>query len=126
MKQIIDNDTGEVIEVEETFDLVEKELNEVGVNYEEYFDKQIQLKTLKEQMEIWEQKHRDSIQKIFEKYNIKSLKTEYGTISYVEDSIQKRVDNDRLKQDGLYERYLKLVPVKAHLMIKAKENKYGE
>ena len=126
MKQIIDNDTGEVIEVEETFDLVEKELNEVGVNYEEYFDKQIQLKTLKEQMEIWEQKHRDSIQKVFEKYNIKSLKTEYGTISYVEDSTQKRVDNDRLKQDGLYEKYLKLVPVKAHLMIKAKENKYGE
>ena len=126
MKQIIDNDTGEVIEVEETFDLVEKELNDVGVNYEEYFDKQIQLKTLKEQMEIWEQKHRDSIQKVFEKYNIKSLKTEYGTISYVEDSTQKRVDNDRLKQDGLYEKYLKLVPVKAHLIIKAKENKYGK
>lgn len=126
MKQIIDNDTGEVIEVEETHDLVIKELNEVGINYEEYFDKQIQLKTLKEQMEIWEQKHRDSIQKVFEKYNIKSLKTEYGTISYVEDSTQKRVDNDRLKQDGLYEKYLKLVPVKAHLMIKAKENKYGE
>ena len=126
MKQIVDNETGEIIEVEETFELVEKELNEVGVNYEEYFDKQIQLKTLKEQMEIWEQKNRDIVQMIFEKYNIKSLKTEFGTISYIPESIQKKVDTERLKEAGLYEKYLKLTPVKAHLMIKAKENKYGE
>lgn len=121
MKQIIDNDTGEVIEVEETYEIVQRELNEVGVDYEEYFEKQIQFKALKEQMEIWEQKNRDVIQKIFEKHNIKSLKTEEGTISYIEEGIQKRVDTERLKQDGLYEMYLKLVPTKAHLMIKAKE-----
>ena len=121
MKQIIDNDTGEVIEVEETYEIVQRELNEVGVDYEEYFEKQIQFKALKEQMEIWEQKNRDVIQKIFEKHNIKSLKTEEGTISYIGDGIQKRVDTERLKQDGLYEMYLKLVPTKAHLMIKAKE-----
>ena len=121
MKQIIDNDTGEVIEVEETYEIVQRELNEVGVDYEEYFEKQIQFKALKEQMEIWEQKNRDVIQKIFEKHNIKSLKTEEGTISYIEESTQKRVDTERLKQDGLYEKYLKLVPTKAHLMIKAKE-----
>jgi len=121
MKTIIDNDTGEILEVEETTDLVKKELNEVGVNYEEYFDKQIQFKALKEQMEIWEQNNRDVIQKVFEKHNIKSLKTEYGSISYIAESTQKRVDTDRLKEDGLYEKYLKIIPTKAHLMIKAKE-----
>lgn len=121
MKQIIDNDTGEVIEVEETYDIVQRELNEVGVNYEEYFDKQIQFKALKEQMEMWEQNNRDNIQKIFEKHHIKSLKTEYGSISYVPEGIQKRVDNDRLKEDGLYEKYLKVIPTKAHLIIKARE-----
>ena len=121
MKTIIDNETGELIEVEETTELVERELNEVGVNYEEYFDKQIQYKALKEQMEMWEQENREVIQKVFEKYNIKSLKTEYGSISYIAESSQKRVDTDRLKEDGLYEKYLKIIPTKAHLMIKAKE-----
>ena len=121
MKTIIDSETGEILEVEETYEIVQRELNEVGVNYEEYFDKLIQYKALKEQMEIWEHKHRQPIQEIFEKHNIKSLSTEYGSISLIEESVQKRVDTERLKQDGQYEKYLKLVPVKAHLMIKVKE-----
>lgn len=121
MKTIVDSETGEILEVEETYEIVQRELNEVGVNYEEYFEKQIQYKALKEQMEIWEHSNRDVIQKIFEKHNIKSLKTDYGTISYVGESVQKRIDTDRLKNDGLYDNYLKLVPTKAHLMIKAKE-----
>ena len=125
MKTIIDQNTGEIIEVEETYEIVQRELNEVGVNYEEYFDKLIQYKALKEQMEIWEYKHRQPIQEIFEKHNIKSLSTERGSISLIKEGVQKRVDTERLKEDGQYEKYLKLVPVKTHLMIKVKD-KYND
>lgn len=121
MKTIIDQETGELIEVEETYELVAKELNDLGVDYENYFEKQIEFKAKKDELDRWEHSNREVIKKIFEKYGIKSLKTSGGSISYIEESMQKRVDIERLKQDGIYEKYLKLIPTKAHLMIKARE-----
>lgn len=121
MKTIVDADTGEIVEVEETTELVARDLADVGVNYEDYFEMELKAKALKEQMEIWEWSKRDAIKEVFKKHGIKSFKCEEGSITYVEERLQKRVDNDRLKQDGMYEKYLKLVPVKEHLVIKIKE-----
>ena len=121
MKTIVDADTGEIVEVEETTEIVARDLADVGVNYEDYFEMELKAKALKEQMEIWEWSKRDAIKEVFKKHGIKSFKCEEGSITYVEERLQKRVDNDRLKQDGVYEKYLKLVPVKEHLVIKIKE-----
>ena len=40
-----------------------------------------------------------------------------------DESLQKRIDIERLKDDGLYEKYIKLVPVKSSLQIRFKDER---
>lgn len=117
MKKIIDNDTGEIIEVEEGNELVERKLFEVGAIDEKTYEFLEQYLTIHEQYEIFKYK----LLQAMKENGIKSWKNDYFTATVKEESIQKRVDSERLKEDGLYEKYLKLIPVKESLMIKFKE-----
>ena len=119
MKKIIDELTGEIIDVEETNELVEKKLYEVGVLSEQVIEMINQYQRYTEEFEMFKFKLKEAMKE----YGIKSWKTDDFTATYKDESIQKRVDNDRLKEDGLYEKYLKLVPVKESLMIKFKKDK---
>lgn len=121
MKKIIDSDTGEILDVEEENELVEKKLFEVGAIDEYTMDFIEQYLTIVEKYEMF--KH--VLYQAMKENNIKTWKNDYFTASIKDESIQKRVDNDRLKADGLYEKYLKLVPVKESLQIKMKGNKNG-
>lgn len=119
MKQIVDELTGEILEVEDSNELVEKKLYEVGAIDEHFYEFMEQYLTINELYEIF----RFNLTKAMKENNIKSWKNDYFTATLKEESIQKRVDTERLKEAGLYEKFLKLVPVKESLMIKFKERK---
>ena len=119
MKKIVDENTGEILEVEDSNELVEQKLYEVGAIDKETNDFIERYLTIQEQYEIF----RHKLLKAMKENNIKSWKNNYFTATVKEESVQKRVDTERLKEAGLYEKYLKLVPVKESLMIKFKENK---
>lgn len=117
MKKIIDEATGEIIEVEEGNELVERKLFEVGAIDEQTYEFLEHYLTIQEQYEIFKYK----LLQAMKENGIKSWKNDYFTATVKEESIQKRVDSERLKEDGIYEKYLKLIPVKESLMIKFKE-----
>lgn len=119
MKTIIDAETGELIEVEEANELVEKKLYEVGAIDKETFEMLVSYQYYREQYEefIYE------LKKAFKDNGIKKWETDDFTATYREESLQKRIDTERLKEDGLYEKYLKLVPVKDSLQIKFKKGR---
>ena len=119
MKLIINNETGEVEEVEEKNELVEKKLEELGVFKNYTFDDLEHYLTEKERFETFKY----VLEKAMEENDIKTWKNEYFTATRKDDSIQKRVDTERLKEDGIYDKYLKLVSVKGGLQIKFKEKK---
>lgn len=117
MKTIIDEKTGEILEIEETNELVERKLFEVGAVDENTYEFLENYLTIQQQYEIFKFK----LMEAMKNNNIKSWKNNYFTATVKEESVQKRVDTDRLKEAGLYEKYLKLVPVKESLVIKFKE-----
>lgn len=123
MKTIIDNETGELIEVEETNELVVKELEDMGIITTDYLDKLEQFAYLKQQIEMIEYKNKELIKEVFKKHNVKSCKSDYINISYIPEHMQQRVDVEKLKQDGLYDKYTKFGVVKESIRIKLKEGK---
>lgn len=122
MKTIV-NENGEIIDVESKNELIIRELNEVGTRFEEYEQMQEQLDYLKEQIETWELSHRDIIMETLKKNNVKSLKTNSRTYSYIPESTKRSLDIERLKDDGIYENYLKLTRTKESLRI-TRRNKH--
>ena len=119
MKQIIDELTGEVIEVEESNEIAERKLYEVGAITDDTADFIEQYLAAKEQYEMF----LHILEKAMLDNNIKSWNNDQFIATIRNESLQKRVDTERLKQDGLYEKYLKLVPVKQSLSIKFKGRK---
>lgn len=117
MKTIIDNETGEVIEVEEQNEVATRILNEVGLLDKETYEILDSFLYYKEQYENFRYK----LEKAMDEYDIKKWENDYFTATMKNDSLQKRVDVERLKEDGLYEQYLKLVPSKGGLQIKFKK-----
>lgn len=116
MKQIIDNETGEIIEVEDKNEIVSKKLLEIGTIDKETFEMLESYLYYQDQFETL----RFQLKKAFEENGIKKWENDYFTATLKEESLQKRVDIERLKDEGLYEKYLKLVPVKSSLQIKFK------
>ena len=117
MKQIIDEKTGEIIEVEETNEIAERTLFEVGAIDEKTYELLEQYLTIQEQYEMFKFK----LEKAMEDNGIKKWDNDYFIATIKDESVQKRVDTDRLKEAGLYDKFLKLVPVKKSLQIKFKK-----
>lgn len=117
MKSIIDNETGEVIEVETDNEIAERKLYEVGAIDKETYEMLESYKYYEDQFKIFKYK----LEKAMEENGIKKWDNDYFTATVKEDSTQKRVDTERLKEDGLYDQYLKLVFVKGGLQIRFKK-----
>lgn len=117
MKTIIDQNTGEVIEVEETNELMVRELYELGTDLEKYDELEEQALYIQEQLEIWKYQNRENIKNVLKKHNQKNIKTSSRTYTIIDEGIRKSVDTDRLKEDGIYEKYIKLTPTKESLRI---------
>ena len=117
MKQIIDNDTGEIIEVEEPNEIAERKLYEIGAIDESTFEFLEHYQYVQDQYETFKYK----LLQAMKENGIKKWENDYFTATVKEESLQKRVDNDRMKEDGIYEKYLKLVPVKESLTIRFKK-----
>lgn len=115
MKKIID-ENGEIVEVPEANELAESKLYEVGVLNDQVLD-MIEQYLMYEQRFNW---FKTELQKVFEENGIKAWKTDEYEFILREESVQKRVDTDRLKEDGLYNQYLKLVPVRSSLQFRQK------
>lgn len=117
MKTIIDQNTGEVIEVETSNEIAERKLVEVGAITEETYEMLASFKYYQDQYELFKYQ----LEKAMKENNIKKWDNDYFTATIKEDSIQKRVDTEQLKEKGLYESNLKLVPVKGGLTVKFKK-----
>lgn len=119
MKTIVDSETGEVIEVEEQNDIAERKLYEVGAISEETFDFLEQYRTVCEQYEMF----RFQLEKAMRENGIKKWDNDTFSVTVTDEQLQKRVDTQRLKDDGLYEKYLKLVPTKGTIKINFKKER---
>lgn len=121
MKTII-NENGEVVDVETKNEIVLRELQEVGTTFEEYEQMQEQLDYLKEQIETWEISHKDIIMDAMKRNDVKKIQTDSRTYSYIPETTKKSLDIERLKEDGVYDRYLKLSRTKESLRITRRKN----
>ena len=117
MKQIIDNETGEIIEVKDDNEQTTELLTNAGVLDKEVYEIIDSMLYYQDQFEIFRGKLEDAMRE----NGIKKWDNDYFTATVKEDYLQKRVDTERLKKDGLYENYLKLVPTKGSLSIKFKK-----
>lgn len=118
MKTIIDQETGEVIEVEEKQELVAKEMN--ALITDDFVEQLEQLDYLEQQIKMFKTKNKEKIKEIFKKYNIKSFKNDYITITYVDGGMKKALDIERLKDDGVYDKYVMLKPYEEQIRITKK------
>lgn len=117
MKTIVDAETGEVIEIEEANEVTTKLFTDLGVIDKETYEILDSFLYYKEQYELF----RHKLEEAMDEHNIKKWDNDYFTATNKSDSLQKRVDTERLKEDGLYQKYLKLVPVKGGVQIKFKK-----
>lgn len=118
MKQIINAETGEIEEIEENYDLVAKEMNNLITD--DFVEQLEQLDYLEQQIKMFKTKNKEKIKEIFKKYNIKSFKNDYITITYVEEGMKKQLDIERLKNEGLYDKYLMMKPYAEQIRITKK------
>ena len=117
MKQIIDNETGEIITVQDENEKATELMVNAGVLDKEVYEIIDSMLYYQEQFETFKHK----LEKAMKDNGIKKWETDYFTATVKDDYLQKRVDTDRLKEDGLYEKYLKLIPTKGSLSIKFKK-----
>lgn len=114
MKTIVDANTGEIVDVEDANEIAERKLTDAGAITEQTRDFIEQYLTIQEQWETFKY----ILEKAMRENGIKTWKTDDFTFTVKDESIQKRVDTERLKEDGLYEKYLKLVNVKGSLQVR--------
>ena len=119
MKTIVDPNTGEIIEVEDSNEIAERKLNEIGVIDQETFEMIEMFLYYEEQFDLFRYK----LEKAMTENGIKKWDNDRFTATVKDASIQKRVDTERMKEDGIYEKYLKLVPNKGGLQIRLKGKK---
>lgn len=121
MKTIIDQN-GEIVEVEETNELMVRELTELGTNLAAYDELDEQLSYIKEQMEQWEIANRENILNVMKANGEKTIRTPKRTYSFIPETTKKVLDIERLKKDGIYDNYLKLTKSKENLRITRRKN----
>ena len=119
MKQIIDKETGEIIEVETENEIAERKLLEVGAIDKNIYEMLEQYLYEKDRFETLKYK----LKKAMEENNIKKWDNDYFTASLVSSGIASSVDVEKLKADGLYDKYEKLSIRNSYLNIRFKKDK---
>lgn len=116
---IVDELTGELIEKEDSNQLIEKKMYEVGAIDEKTYEMLEQFLYYKEQYETFKY----LLHKAMEENDVKKWDNELFLAYRTPSGLQKRVDVEKLKADGLYDKYSKYIPVKDKLTIKLKGEK---
>ena len=119
MKTVIDENTGEIVEVEDENEIAERTLTEVGAIDKYTYDFLEQYLTYEEQFEMF----RYQLEKAMRENGIKSWKNDYFTATVKDESTQLRVDTQKLKEAGLYDQFTKVVAVKGGLQIRFKDKR---
>ena len=100
VKQIIDNETGEVIEAQEetseNYQLAKRELNELAV-FDEWLDRKEELETAKERFDMVDKPFRKVIANLFEQYSIHRLENDYIDIIQKNGFMKTSWDEEKLK-----------------------------
>lgn len=122
---VINTITGELVD-EET-NRFTNEIAKVEVNAlltDEVYDMIEQYMIAKATYDNWVAQHDEAIMNIMKSAGVKTLKTDYITLSYVSPSVRKTLDAKRLKEEhpDIYEEYLKETEVKESLRIKLRED----
>ena len=99
-------------------DLVKKELQ--AVITDEVLEMYEQLAYYKQQVQMFEHRYKEQLINLLQANGTNSYSDEYVSISYVEPHTAKRIDAEKLKDEGIYEDYLKETEVKGFLRIKLK------
>lgn len=121
MKTII-NENGEVVDVETKNEIVLRKLYEAGTSLTEFEQMLDQLDYIKEQIETWEITHRDDFLAVMKECDVNKIQTQTRTYSRIPETTKKTLDIERLKEDGVYDRYLKLSRTKESLRITRRKN----
>ena len=125
MKEVVNELTGEVIEIPEIDnELVAKEINALIPN--DLIEAMEQLAYLERKIESFKDTHKEQIKETFKKYGIKSFKNDYISITYVPEGTRRSVDTNKLKMAGLYDEFCKTSNTKESLRITLKEFEYGK
>ena len=85
-----------------------------------------QVEALEQQINLWKNKNKEAIMKIFKEHDIKSFKNDYISITYIPETTRKNLDKGAVKglcdETGIvYESLCKEVKVKEQLRISIKE-----
>lgn len=78
------------------------------------------LEFYKQQIAMFEHQFKDKLIETLENSGSNSYSDDYVRITYVQPSIKKQVDVQKLKDEGIYEDYVKDVETKGYLKIKVK------
>lgn len=104
--KVISEITDEFIEVPENRDLVvREEMN--AITPEEVLKTFVQISLLQDKLEEWKTTSKEQIIEIFKKYGVKSFSNDFIQITYKAPYTKKVVDTKKMKEDGVYELYLK-------------------
>lgn len=79
-----------------------------------------QLAYYKQQVAMFEHQYKEQLKALLVANDIKSYSDEYVNVTYIPSHTTKRVDTDKLKEEGLYDEYVKDVEVKESIRIKLK------
>lgn len=71
----------------------------------------------KARMDLLEKEIKEAMLKAMVDYGVKSYESENVRITYKEPSVRKSVDTQALKDEGLYEMFLKTTPVKPSVVV---------
>lgn len=114
--EIVDNDTNELMN-----DIVKAEVG--ALITDDVVDMIEKYMMAKAAYDNWVAQHDDQIMNVMKEAGVKTIKTDYVTLSYVAPSVRKSVDTKKLKDEhpDIYEACLKETQVKESLRIKMKE-----
>ena len=113
------NEYGEVIDNREQNELVTRKLMELGAIDEETYEELEMYQYYKERYETI----RYVLEKAMREHGIKKWDNDYFIAICKDATVSTRVDTAKLKEDGLYDKYTKPVPVKESLEIKFKDQR---
>lgn len=113
------NEYGEVIDNREQNELVTRKLMELGAIDEETYEELEMYQYYKERYETI----RYVLEKAMRENGIKKWDNDYFIAICKDATVSTRVDTAKLKEDGLYDKYTKPVPVKESLEIKFKDQR---
>lgn len=119
MKQIIDNETGEIIEVEEDNEIALRETQDL-INYEELYDLYEKLEGVKSQIAMIEENAKPELIKYIKAHNGNNIKYHDLTISLRKGYMKTNFDSKKFKEEhkDLYDKYSYLKGIDETIVVK--------